>query len=126
MNYYERRQIEASANLAAMLDLPPIPQGGEMYSDGECFNPWDLFPCLYGSYSSDFDEMAIAVLTDIRDGTYHRTDLAAEMFREILCAASLCDYGTSPRVCFASTQFASLLPRLIERWQEYAAIRWQD
>jgi hypothetical protein len=126
VNYYERRQIEASAKLAAMLDLPPIPQGGEMYSDGECFDPWKMFPCLYGSYSSAFDAMAIEVLINIRDGKFEDDDLASEMFREMLCTVGLCDYGTSPRVCFASTQFAPLLPRLIERWQEYAAIKWQD
>jgi hypothetical protein len=124
MNYYQEQKRKAVAPVESALALPTIPDDG-LYSDGECFDPWDLFPCLYGSYSSAFDDMAIAVLADIRDGTYNRADLAAEMFREILCTTGLCDYGTSPRVCFASGPFKAQLPRLIERWQEYAKIRWQ-
>lgn len=126
MNFYEERTADACARLVTMLTLPPIPGGDDLYSDGECFDPWNLFPCLYGSYSSDFDDMAVAVLADIRDQTNKRNDLAAQMFREILCTTGFCDYGTSPRVCFAATEFAPLLPRLIERWQEYARRMWQD
>jgi hypothetical protein len=125
VNYYEQREKAAGALVDALLAKPTIPDDG-MYSDGECFDPWDLFPCLYGSYSSAFDELAVEVLSDIRDGTHNRTDLAAEMFREMLCTTGLCDYGTSPRVCFASVTFKPKLPRLIERWREFFAIRWKD
>lgn len=117
-------QEEAAALVSALLALPPIPADG-MHSDGECFDPWLLFPSLYGTYSSEFDVLAVAVLEDVRDMTHKRDDLASEMFREILCTSNLCDYGTSPRVCFASSAFAPLLPVLIERWKEYAAIRWR-
>lgn len=123
MNYYEQREVEACTKLAALLDLPSVPEDG-LYSDGECFNPWDMFPCLYGSYSRAFDDMAIAVLVNIRDGK-HEDDLASEMFREMLCTLGLCEYGTSPRVCFASQRFAPLLPRLIERWQDYRKQMWK-
>lgn len=125
MNFYEQRELSANAAVDALLALPPIPADG-FYSDGECFDPWSLFPCLYGSYSSAFDDMAIEVLADIRDSTHKRTDLAAEMFREMLCTLGHCNYGTSPRVCFASEGFKKSLPRLIERWQEYAKIKWTD
>ena len=125
MNFYEQRAHEAIVALDTLLALPPIPDDG-MYSDGECFDPWDLLPYLYGSYSSAFDDMAIAVLIDIRDHTFNRDDLAAEMFREMLCVRGLCDYGTSPRTCFATTAFSERLPRLIERWQEYSQISWSD
>ena len=125
MNFYEAQEQRANDAVDTLLAKPPIPEDGA-YSDGECFNPWDLFPSLYGSYSSAFDEMAIAVLTDIRDGTFKRDDLASEMFREMLCTLGLCDYGTSPRVCFASTRFKVTLPRLIERWREYADIYWKQ
>ena len=124
MNFYEEQERKAVAAVDAALALPAIPDDGA-YSDGECFDPWDLFPCLYGSYSSAFDDMAIEVLSDIRDGTHNRTDLAGEMFREILCTAGLCDYGTSPRVCFASSTFKPRLPQLIDRWREYSAIHWK-
>jgi hypothetical protein len=122
VNYYKEQERKACEAVAAMLALPPIPDDG-LYSDGECFDPWDLFPCLYGSYSSAFDDMALEVLSDIRDGTHNRTDLAGEMFREMLCTLGLCDYGTSPRVCFASGGFKDQLPSLIARWREYARIK---
>ena len=124
MNFYEKREMEAIKRVKSLLALPAIPPDN-CYSDGECFEPWALFPALYGSYSSDFDDLAIAVLEDIRDMTHKRDDLANEMFREILCTTGLCDYGTSPRVCFAATGFIPLLPTFIERWKEYAAIKWQ-
>ena len=123
--YYVKQEREAMAALYAMMAKPTMPEDG-MCSDGECFNPWDLFPCLYGSYSSEFDDLAIEVLSDLRDGTHKRTDLAAEMFREMLCTAGYCDYGTSPRVCFATTHFKEIIHRLIERWAEYAKIQWKE
>ena len=123
MNFYEKREQKAGALVEELLAKPSIPEDG-MYSDGECFDPWDLFPCLYGSYSSAFDDMALETLSDIRDGTHNRTDLASEMFREMLCTMGLCDYGTSPRACFASGQFKEKLPQFIERWREYSKIRW--
>lgn len=123
MNFYEAQERKAGEDLRSLLSKPPIPADG-LYSDGECFDPWDLFPSLYGSYNSEFDDMAIDVLSDIRDGTYNRVDLAAEMFQEMLCTAGLCDYGTSPRVCFASGALKEELPRFIERWREYADIVW--
>lgn len=126
MNFFEQQRIEAIAKLDALLALPSIPEKGEMFSDGECFVPWDLLPSLYGTYSSEFDDLALDVLTDIRDRTFLRTDLAAQMFRELLCTAGFCEYGTSPRVCFASSGFAERLPRLIERWDEYSSIRWKS
>lgn len=124
VNFYEQRERDACAKLTAMLALPAIPANNDMYSDGECFVPWDMFPCIYGLYSSAFDDLAVRVLSNIRDGMFEDDELAAEMFREILCTTGLCDYGTSPRVCFASSAFEPLLPRLIERWQEYAKLRW--
>lgn len=125
MNFYEAQEQKAGEAVDVLLAKPPIPADG-MYSDGECFDPWELFPSLYGSYSEEFDDMAIEVLSDIRDGTHGRTDLAAEMFREMLCTMGLCDYGTSPRVCFASGTFKDKLPRLIERWREYSEIHWKS
>jgi len=90
----------------------------------DVFDPWDLFPCLYGSYSKDFDDMALDVLRDIRAGDVRRDDLASQMFREMLCTANLCDYGTSPRVCFATEQFKEVLPALIEKWEAYSLVSW--
>lgn len=119
----DRNEDEAQADLEAMLARPSIPVEG-MFSDGECFDPWELFPAVYGSYSEEFDDMAIGVLEDIRYGTHTRNDLASQMFREMLCTAGFCDYGTSPRSCFASGRFNEQLPALLERWREYAQIKW--
>lgn len=126
MNYYRDRELAAAAALDAMLSRPSIPPDDMAYSDGECFNPWELFPCVYGSYSSEFDDMALAILGDLRDGAFNDRGLAGEMFREMMCVTGLCDYGTSPRVCFPTQLFSERLPRLIERWSEYAARKWGD
>lgn len=90
------------------------------------FDPWDILPSLYGSYDSRFDDCVIDVLCELRDRTRRRDDLAADMIREMLCSADLCDYGTSPRHCFATAEFRELLPELIERWRAYAKQQWED
>jgi hypothetical protein len=116
---------EAAERVTALLALP-MPESGDMLgSEGE-FDPWELFPCLYGSYSSDFDVLAVEVLCNIRDMTWKRDDLASEMFKEMLCTANLCTYGTSPRTCFPSTEFKKVLPALIDKWRAYAEIAWGE
>jgi hypothetical protein len=120
----ERVDREAGDRLAALLALP-MPEGEYDIGSEGTFDPWGLFP-LYGSYSSDFDQCAIDVLCELDANEKHRTDLAAEMFREMLCNLNLCDYGTSPRVCFPTRQFRALLPTLIERWRAYSALQWAE
>lgn len=90
------------------------------------FDPWDIFPALYGTYCSTFDECAIDVLCEIRDGQRRREDLAADMLREMLCTANLCEYGTSPRTCFPTMEFREILPELIERWQAFSKASWES
>jgi len=122
---YMKADREAAARVTALLALP-MPESADMLGvEGE-FDPWKLFPCLFGSYDGAFDKCAIEVLCEVRDGARHRDDLAADMFREMLCTANLCDYGTSPRVCFATTQFRELLPALIERWRAYSELHWGE
>lgn len=120
-----QREKAAAARVVDLLGRPDIPGQQQPYSDGEHFDPWELLPCLFGSYSSAFDDLAISVLTDVRDGSFIRNDLASEMFREMLCKADLC-YGTSPRTCFPTEYFRALLPRLIERWKRYAELMWDE
>lgn len=120
-----KAQREAAERVRALLALP-MPENADMLGTTGEFDPWDLFPCLYGSYSGEFDALAIEVLCDIRDKEFRRDDLAAEMFREMLCTAELCEYGTSPRVCFSTSYFANLLPDLIKRWREYAQLAWGE
>ena len=124
-SHYAKLEREAAQRAQALLARPMSSDANMMGCEGE-FDPWDLFPCLYGSYSSEFDRLAIEVLCDIRDGTHKRDDLSAEIFREMLCTANLCDYGTSPRVCFATERFGELLPALIERWRAYSVLAWGE
>lgn len=114
----------AAARVREILDRPD-PDHRELRSCDD-FDPWDIFPSLYGSYDSAFDECAIEVLCEIRDGRRQRQDLAADMIREMLCTADLCDYGTSPRHCFPTVEFRALLPELINRWQAYSKLSWEE
>lgn len=120
--YYQRLEREAIERLTALLALRMPAFREEAGSEG-VFDPWDIFP-VYGSYSSDFDECALDVLRELRDRAKVRDDLGAEMFREMLCKQELCNYGTSPRVCFPSERFRHLLPEFIEKWQAYAELQW--
>jgi FPC/CPF motif-containing protein YcgG len=125
MLYYQRMQDEAADRVAETMSRS-MPDGFNVLpGDDGSFDPWDIFPCVYGSYSSEFDDLAIAVLTDLRDKTWKCEGLAQEIFREMLCTANLCDYGTSPRACFATGRFQELLPSLIEKWREYARVQWE-
>jgi hypothetical protein len=123
MNYYQRLLVDAAQRVKALLELPNPVHEMDHGAEG-FFDPWNLFPALYGSYSSEFDDMAIAVLMEIRDRKKERYDLGAEMFREMLCTAGLCEYGTSPRVCFATVEFEPLVPTLVDRWTQYRTSAW--
>lgn len=122
MNYYDRQEA-AAKSVQSLLSLPLPVTREDCGADG-FFDPWNLFPFLYGSYSSDFDAVAIKVLENLRDEAFEDESLPHEMFREMLCTAALCDYGSSPRVCFATSEFKSLLPQLIEAWKTYSKVWW--
>ena len=122
-SWSERVDREAGEKLAALLALP-LNDG--CMSDGEYFDPWSLFPALYGTYCGSFDKSAIEVLTELAKGEWKRSDLGAEMFREMLCTAHLCDYGSSPRVCFPTREFRELLPAFIEKWKAYSLAHWGE
>ena len=106
----------------------------EGWRNPDFFDPWAIFEhAIYGSYSSEFDDMAILVLDNIinkRWGVDYGEGLAHEMFREMLCVIGLCTYGTSPRGCFPdwlngeSTE--PLLVALLEKWREYRVVEWDD
>lgn len=118
---YEEAHKRLIAELAKPFEATPR-QDGAIHSDDE-FDPWSLFPCVYGNYASEFDECALDVLIELRDKEKRRQDLGAEMFREMLCTADLCDYGTSPRVCFW-VHDDDLLNQLFARWAEWSERHW--
>lgn len=133
--HYIKAPREAGERLARLLALPDIPED-DLYDEDEAFNPWSLFPCVYGGYSAAFDEMALDVLRALHLAASDQWDaslamqreetLAHEMFREMLCTADLCTYGTSPRVCFAEGPFRPFLPELIAKWERYYTVRWGE
>ena len=102
------------------------PDTEENFTHADDFNPWELFPSLYGTYCRSFDDCAIDVLKGLasRPMCWNRSDLAAQMFREMLCTADLCEYGTSPRVCFPTPEFKEVLGDLIARWEAYRERDW--
>lgn len=122
--------------LRAELAKPVTVEGEErqwLRGTGDIFDPWEVFPALYGSYSSGFDDMAILVLENIlnqRWGADNGEGLAHEMFREMLCVAGLCTYGTSPRGCFPDyvdgESTAPLLAELLAKWREYRDVEWSE
>jgi hypothetical protein len=101
----------------------PLPEDG---TEGGCvedqFDPWEDLGLL-GCYSSEFDDLAIAVLADMRDNDFREGRLAGEMFRELLCVKGLCEYGTSPRCCWPFGAFRDALPAIIQKWEALRAIR---
>ena len=123
-DFFAEKEREAAQKVKNLLAKPAVPANG-MYSDDECFDPWDLFPSVYGSYDGEFDELALDVLSDLHEGRIIARCLASRIFREMLCTANLCTYGTSPRTCFPTEEFTKLLPELIRRWDEYATIKWK-
>ena len=120
--------LEAFERVKKCLLLPDANNRLEASCNGVFFNPYDaLFPSLYGCYSSDFDVVAIESLREVYsvDHTSHFDSLPRKMFKEMLCKQDLCDYGTSPRGCFAIRQFQEILPEVISRFEHYHRIYWQ-
>lgn len=117
--------IDAAEKVRKALELP-LPADRMDIGGDDTFDPWEIFPVFYGSYSGAFDELALSVLIAMRDRKYRQEDLAHELFREYLCRSALCDYGTSPRVCFPTCEFKPLLPALIEKWSAFARLQWGD
>ncbi len=133
MNWIAAKENEAVEKVRGEL-AKPMAECREVHGGDDTFDPWALFPCFYGSYSKAFDDMALDVLRHLQYGVERRYDdivwgkeaLAHQMFREVLCNANLCDYGPSPRVCFATQPFKEVLPALIAKWQSYSEMQWRE
>ncbi len=128
-----RDREQAAADKVRSELAKPLPQDEDELGAEGTFDPWALFPSLYGTYSQAFDDMALLVLRNLQLAAEGRWDeqnraeeLAHEMFREMLCNSELCDYGSSPRVCFATEPFKSVLPDLIAKWEAFSHIHWAE
>lgn len=100
--------------------------------DGDYWDPWDVLGLHCLSYNSEIDRDAINVLQGIQDKLYC-TDIAekyamssshVELLQSIFCSANWCEYGTSPRACFAIDRDG--FPALIAAWEAYYARQWND
>lgn len=120
---------EALERVKKWLALPDANNKVEVSCYGEYFDPYEaLFPHLYGSYSSDFDVAAIESLREVYlvEHAPHFASLPHKMFKEMLCKQDLCDYGTSPRGCFAIQPFQEILPEVITRFEHYHKVYWSE
>ena len=124
-NFYERKEREAADKLQSIM-ARPMPKDLYDCMSIDMFNPWEMFPFVYGHYSGDFDRCAIEVLEELACGRNMRSDLGAEMFREMLCTSGLCSYGTSPRACFPNQRFRGMLPEFIAKWREHSLLLWGE
>ena len=124
-DWITERNEKAASIVKAALAKPAPKSEDDLGTD--FFDPWeDIFehPQLYGNYSAEFDICAVDILEELLAHEFKRNDLGAYMFREILCRNSLCDYGTSPRTCFVTTEFERVLPELIAKWKDYSKAHW--
>jgi hypothetical protein len=121
--------MEALERVKKWLQLPDATNRTEVSCYGEYFDPYEaLFPHLYGSYSADFDVAAIESLREVYlvEHALHFDSLPHKMFKEMLCKQDLCDYGTSPRGCFAIQPFQEILPEVITRFEHYHKVYWSE
>lgn len=93
------------------------------------FDPWeDVIHGIFGSYSSESDELMIAALEAVRDGTtfdlIRRKGFAAEFALYVLAGHDLLEYGGSPRGGWPSPEIADLWDELIAKWGSYYAAVW--
>lgn len=123
-------QTQELRNQIETLLAKPNRPSHEMYSSGEFFEPWqELFPNIYGNYSSEMDVLFIEALKAVRDRQlreYQEKYKAGELVMYILAGHELIDYGTSPRVGYANPVIADLWQTLIDRWIEYYEIAWDE
>jgi len=97
---------------------------------GEVYDMWEDLGLSCAGYNSEIDADVIAVCEHIISSFDESTpepkpldldDKYVELIKYILCNAGLCDYGTSPRVCFSNR---GKLEEFLEKvYQEQSTIR---
>lgn len=105
----------------------PSPINVQDCGDDSFFNPWDHVICgIYGSYSSDSDDLMIETLEAVRDGkTYELIDkkgFVIEFMLYVLAGHGLTEYGTSPRGGWP--EYPDLWQQLIDKWKAYRDVAW--
>jgi hypothetical protein len=92
----------------------------------DVFDPWVLFPAIYGSYYSEFGETALHVLRNLIAGKHNDEGLAHEIFREMLCVSGVCDYGINPRGCFLNSEYRAIIEAWVKKMEAHERIYWGD
>jgi len=115
--------------LKAALDKP-LPEDGQSVHD-EVFDPWsDVIEGIYGSYSSESDDLMIGALKAVRDKTtfdfIRDQGFAGEFALYVLAGHRMTEYGTSPRGAWADFAIEDLWQPLIDKWEAYAKIVWSS
>ena len=105
-------------------------QAGE-YATCDDFDPWaDVIGGIYGSYSSEMDDLFIDALKAVRDrATFDFIDKegkSGELALYVLAGHGLTDYGTSPRGGWPDSEIADLWQPLIDKWQAHRKAAWGD
>lgn len=106
----------------------PTPTKDDL-GDSEFFDPWeDLISNIYGSYSSESDDLMIEVLEAVRDGKtfdlIKEKGFVAEFMLYILAGNGWLEYGTSPRGGWPIHSVKDLWQPLIDKWEEYYEASW--
>jgi hypothetical protein len=115
--------------LEAALAKPLVDSPDDIQS-AETFDPWhDVIQGIYGSYNSRSDDLMIAALKAVRDGTTFEFIKAegfiAEFMLYILAGHGLTEYGTSPRGAWVEHAIEDLWQPLIDKWEAYSAEVWK-
>lgn len=119
-----------AATLQTILDKP-LPADDSEIGWPDRFNPWsDIFPHIYGGYSSESDRLMIETLEAVRDRTtfalIDKHGFIIEFMLYVLAGHGLTEYGTSPRGGFPDLDIADQWQPLIDKWTAYAAVAWSD
>lgn len=115
--------------LAEVLAKPDASNEEELV-DPQYFSPWnDLFPRVFGSYSSAMDDVFIDALKVTRGGEgqpHDRRNIfrakhgdAGELALYILAGHGFTEYGTSPRTAWPDPTVADQWDLLITKWENY-------
>lgn len=121
------RTTELRERLESALAKPSAEIGDII--DGGFFSPWeDVFPSIYGHYSSASDALMIDALIAVRDKkTFEFIDergFVGEFALYILAGHGLIEYGTSPRGGWPDYSIEELWQPLIDKWVEYYEAVW--
>lgn len=106
----------------------PIAENREMSCDDH-FDPWeDVIENIYGSYSSESDDLMIETLEAVRDGKtfelIEQKGFIIEFMLYVLAGHGLTEYGTSPRGAWPDQR--DLWQPLIDKWKAYRNMAWSE